>query len=101
MILVAGWALSLAWSSQDAERALVLGGIVALSVQLCAFALARSMGPARMFAGWAVGAGVSMATLIVFGIVAQSQGLPMEPALLGVASYLFLTELVEPFFLRA
>lgn len=101
-IAVAGSAvlLALAFAGNEARRALVMAGAVALVVQIGAFALARSLPLRQRIAGWGAGAGISLLTLIVFGLVARRAGFPPEAALLGMATFLFLTELIEPFFLK-
>ena len=99
-IVLAGWLLSMAFSVAGAARALLLGGVVAAVVQVGAFALARGMPLQSRIAGWGAGAGICLLTLIVFGFVARATGMPAEPALLGMATYLFATELIEPFFLK-
>ena len=89
------------WRGAAVPHALFIAGIVAFVVQVGAFALARWMAPRQAIAGWGIGAGLSLATLMVFGSVAHKIGLPLEPALFGMATFLFLTELVEPVFLRS
>ena len=99
-IALAGWLLSMAFSGGGADRALLLGGVVAAVVQVGAFMLARSVPLKHRIAGWGAGAGICLLTLIVFGFVSRATGMPAEPALLGMATYLFATELIEPFFLK-
>jgi hypothetical protein len=93
LVVVAGWILTLIFEGPAALRAIAL-------VQGGAFVLARRTAPRNRVAGWGAGAGISLATLIVFGIVVGRLGIPMEPALLAMATFLFATELIEPFFLR-
>lgn len=100
LIALARAGLGLVWHDDGGSRALLIAAAIAVPVQVAAFALARRMAPARALHGWAIGSGLSMLTLIVFGFVAQGMQLPLEPALFGLATYLFLTELAEPFFLR-
>lgn len=99
-VALAGGALSLLFAGADARRALFLTGTVATVVQVLAFTLARRTQPANRVAGWAAGAGICLLTMFVFGFVARPIGLPLEPALFGLATYLFITELFEPFFLK-
>jgi hypothetical protein len=100
LVVVAGWILTLIFEGPAALRAIALAGGVSLVVQGGAFVLARRTAPRNRVAGWGAGAGISLATLIVFGIVVGRLGIPMEPALLAMATFLFATELIEPFFLR-
>ena len=53
-----------------------------------------------MIAGWGIGAALFMAAVIVVGLAARGIGLPVEAALLSLATFLFITELFEPLLLR-
>ena len=80
-----------------ARRAILISAIVALAVQLVAFAIARLMADrGNGIAGWAVGAVICFAALIVYGFVSRALGLPSNAALLSLATFFFLTELIEP-----
>lgn len=100
LVALLGWVMTLMFSGQAARRAIVVAGLVVVVVQAGAFVLARRSAPAYRIAAWGAGAGISLLSLIAFGFVARAQGMPMEPALLGMATFLFATELIEPFFLR-
>jgi hypothetical protein len=99
-VVVDALLLSLAFDGEGARRALLVAAVVALVVQVAAFVPARRAAPKHRIAAWGAGAGLSLLTLIVFGFVARGTGLPLEPALFGLATFLFSTELLEPFFLR-
>ena len=81
-----------------AERqAVLVSALVALVVQLIAFAFARLLaGRGSAIAGWGLGALLCFVTLIVYGFVSRALGLPSNAALLSLATFLFLTELIEP-----
>jgi hypothetical protein len=80
-----------------ARQAVLISAIVALAVQLVAFAIARLMADRGSgIAGWAVGAVICFAALIVYGFVSRALGLPSNAALLSLATFFFLTELIEP-----
>jgi hypothetical protein len=100
LVTALGVVLALVFTGEEARRALLISGLVVAVVQSGAFMLARRASPANRIAGWGAGAGISLLSLIAFGFVARAQGMPLEPALLGMATYLFATELIEPFFLR-
>ena len=79
------------------RRAVLVSAVVALAVQLVAFALARLMaGRGSAIAGWGVGALICFAALVVYGFVSRALGLPSNAALLSLATFFFLTELIEP-----
>ncbi len=100
-VVLLGWLFALHYDARDEERAIRTAAVVATLVQVTAFALARGMGKRRMLVGWVVGAALSIATLVVFGFAATALRMPLEPALLSLATFLFVTELFEPLLLRA
>lgn len=97
-MLLAGVFLFLAFRGTDrALEAILVSAVVVFVVQMGAFGLARRYAQrGQAIAGWGVGALISMGTLIVFGFLAGAVGLPRTVALLSLATFLFLTELIEP-----
>ena len=81
-----------------AERqAVLVSALVALVVQLVAFAFARLLSAkGNGIAGWGLGAVLCLAALVVYGFVCRALGLPSNAALLSLATFFFLTELIEP-----
>ncbi|MEO7180424.1 MAG: hypothetical protein ABI141_06280 [Gemmatimonadaceae bacterium] len=80
-----------------ARQAVLVSAIVALVVQLVAFCLARLVAAkGNAIAGWGLGAMICFAALIVYGFVSRALGLPTNAALLSLATFFFLTELIEP-----
>lgn len=101
LIAGSGWLLSLVLSGDAARHALVVSAAVAFVVQLLAFVIARRFSDrSNAMLGWGIGALLCFVTLVVMGIVARPLGLSLEAALLGLATFLFLTELVEPLLLN-
>lgn len=98
LIGLAGVFFLLAYRGTDGGTlAVLVSAFVAFVVQMGAFALARSFARGgQAIAGWGMGALVSMGTLVVYGILAGMVDLPREAALLSLATFLFLTELIEP-----
>ena len=79
------------------RQAVLVSALVALVVQLVAFSFARLLAArGNGIAGWGMGAVLCMATLVVFGFVSRALGLPSNAALLSLATFFFLTELIEP-----
>ena len=97
-ILLAGVFLALAYRETDRGLdAVLVSALVALVVQVGAFTLALNFARGgQAIAGWGLGALLSLATLVVFGFLAGAVGLPREVAVLSLATFLFLTELIEP-----
>jgi hypothetical protein len=60
------------------------------------------MGQAQVMAAWGLGALVRVVTLAAFGFLGpRLAGLPLEPAVISLAVFLFVTTLVEPLFLKS
>ena len=97
-MLLSGIFLALAFRETDRGlEAVLVSAVVVFVVQMGAFGLARRFARrGQAIAGWGVGALISMATLVVFGFLAGAVGLPRMVALLSLATFLFLTELIEP-----
>ncbi len=86
----------------DARRALWIAAWTALAVQLVAFAVVRIIARRNVIAGWGVGVIIRFVALVVFALLGVPRlGLPLTAALLAMATYLFLTTLLEPLFLRS
>ena len=80
-----------------ARQAVLVSAVVALVVQLVAFAIARLVAAkGNAIAGWGLGAMICFAALVVYGFVSRALGLPSNAALLSLATFFFLTELIEP-----
>ena len=100
VIGLAGAVFVAIYSAPAERRSVAVSALVALVVQLVAFAIARLLADrGNAIAGWALGAVVCFAALIVYGFVCRSLGLPQTAALLSLATFFFLTELIEPPFL--
>jgi hypothetical protein len=83
------------------RRAVVVSALVALVVQGAACAVARLMAAGgNGIAGWTLGAVICLVVLFAFGFVCRAIGLPTDAALLSLATFFFLTELIEPPFLN-
>jgi hypothetical protein len=79
------------------RQAVLVSAVVALVVQLVAFTFARLLAAKGSgIAGWGMGAVLCLASLVVYGFVSRALGLPSNAALLSLATFFFLTELIEP-----
>jgi hypothetical protein len=102
IVLVAGALLAVLFSSAGERKAIAASGVVAVVVQLITFALARRTAERDYLAGWIAGAGVRFATLVVYGITAvQVFRFPAGAALVSLATFLFISTLVEHRFLTS
>ena len=94
---LSGAVLAMVWESPLDRRAVLVSAVVALLVQMVAFAIARLMAAGgNGVAGWALGAVICLAALVIHGFVSRGLGLPSNVALLSLATFFFLTELIEP-----
>jgi hypothetical protein len=97
LIGLAGGVFTAVYGAPAERSAIWISAVVALVVQLVAFAIARMLSDGgRGIAGWGIGALICFAALVVFGFASRALGLPSNAALLSLATYFFLTELIEP-----
>jgi hypothetical protein len=95
------WAVTLAVPGQDVARAVWMSAAIVVVVQMLAFALVRMMGPANVIAGWGLGSILRFVALVAYGLVGvKALGLSMQPALLSMAGFLFVSTVTEPVFLK-
>ena len=100
LTLVAGAVLSAVYRGEAERKAIWISAVVAVVVQVAAFVLAREMAERGLgFAGWGAGAAICFVALIAFGLVTGPFGLPQGAALISLATYFTLTELIEGPFL--
>ena len=101
LVLAVGWVLSLVWSDPAGRSAVVASGILALVTQMFAFAAVRLASPENVMSGWGIGILLRFVVLVGWGFVApKAFGLPLAPALMSLAAFLFVTSLAEPVFLK-
>ena len=94
---VASAVLMMVWGSPLERHTVLVSAVVALVVQMVAFAIARLMAASgNGVAGWALGAAICLVALVIHGFVSRGLGLPSNVALLSLATFFFLTELIEP-----
>jgi hypothetical protein len=101
LIVLIGWLLTLAFPGPRDAAAIRLSAIVAIVVQLVAFAITRAVARRHLIAGWGAGSLLRFMTLAVYALLAVKVfGLPPVAALVSLATFLFLSTLIEPLFLR-
>jgi hypothetical protein len=100
MIAVAGALLALGFGP-GARPVLVTTGLVALAVQVVAFLVARALAARHLWVAWGAGSLLRLVALVAYAFLAvKVLALPMVPAVLGMAVFLFVTTLIEPLLLR-
>jgi hypothetical protein len=99
----ATWVIAaLLFSDATSRRALAIAATVAFLVQMVAFLIVREFARRQnVMAGWGIGIALRFIALLVFGLVAvPAFALPLAPALMGLAMFLFISTLIEPLFLK-
>ena len=86
----------------SAHAAIVVGALVSFGVQMVAFTAAQAMARTNVMAAWGAGAVIRLVALAMYALmVVPRLGLPVSAALVSMALYLFVSTLIEPFFLKA
>lgn len=102
-LIGAAWALAM-WVVTDASvrQALSVTAALAFLVQMVAFQIARMWARKQnVIAGWGIGIMLRFGVLVIFALVAAPRfGLPLSASLLGLATFLFVSTLIEPLFLK-
>jgi len=97
IVLVGGAMMAVLFSAPGDRKAIVASGVVAFVVQLFAFSIARIAGPARFLSAWLLGTALRFAALVCYAVVAvKVLGMPAPAALISLATFLFITTLIEP-----
>ena len=101
LIAVVGWLLTLAFTGPGDAAAVRLSAVVAVVIQLAAFAVTKAIVPRNLIAGWGAGSLLRFLTLVIYALLAvRVLGVPPVAALVSLATFLFLSTLIEPLFLR-
>ena len=98
------WLLAVVLFPNEAGRqSLGVAAAVAFVVQVVAFLVAREFAKRQnVMAGWGIGILLRFVALLLFGLVAvPAFALPLAPALLSLAVFLFVSTLIEPLFLKS
>jgi len=94
--------LFLVFTDTTVRRALGLSAVVAFIVQVASFLVVREMARRKnVMAGWGIGIALRVSALVIFALAGVPRlGLPLSASLLGLATFLFVTTLIEPLFLK-
>lgn len=97
LVVVAGGLLALLFHGPGDIAAIALSGAIALVVQLAAFSLGRLPGLDNVMARMGTGAILRLVTLVVYALLAAKVlMIPLVAALVSLATFFFLTTLIEP-----
>ncbi len=110
IILTAWIILRLVFASDEQHQALLLAAGLAFAVQVGAFVLLAGSNrregltadthTADVLVLWGMGAVIRLVVLVLFAVLAKVMQLPLDAALVGLATYFFLTMMAEPFLLN-
>lgn len=102
VVVVGGLLLSLAFHGPGDSTAIWASGVVAVALQLAAFAVGRLAGQAGLMARMGAGALVRFFGLIAYALVAVlALKLPAVAALISMATFLFLSTLLDPLLIKS
>ena len=102
LITLCALAMTLVYRAGDERRAIAISAALAVGIQVVAYGIVRLMYKRNVIAGWGLGAGLRFVALAVFALVVAGRlGLPLAPATVGLALFLFVSTLVEPLFLKS
>ena len=101
LVAAAGWVLSLFFTGPGAGRALWTSACVAVAVQLFAFVLGRLTMRGNGFAIYGVGLLLRFFVLMLYALlVTRVLGLAPDVALFSLATFFFVSTVVEPLFIK-
>ncbi len=101
VLSVVAWVITLAVPGAIAARSVWASVAVAVIVQAISFGLMRLMQPVNVMAGYTLGMILRVLSLVLFGYFGvKGFGLALQPALLSLAGFFFVSTLIEPFFLK-
>jgi hypothetical protein len=95
------WVITLAVPGEETRHSVWMSALLVVIVQALAFSLVRVMQPLNVIAGWGLGMLLRLFALVAFGLFGvKALGLSMQPALLSMAGFFFVSTLIEPVFLK-
>lgn len=103
MAIVGALILSRMFAEPRSGRAVWTSAVLAIVVQLATYGVARRYASrGEVMKGWGFGTLIRVTALLFYGLVffgPWQVGLPLEPALLSFALFVFASTLLEPLFL--
>jgi len=103
LIVLAAFLLGLLFRLPGDAHAIRVSAVIAFAVQVFAFAVVLVVAGTgtNMFPAWGLGMLLRLAALAVMGFwLVRTLGLRAEPALISLATFFFVTTLVEPLLLK-
>ena len=99
IVVIAGL-LSLVFTGPGDRHAIVVSAVLAFVLQLLLFAVVRSAAPRKLMTMWGVGALVRVVTRGIYGLLmVRAFHLAPAAALVSIASFFFVTTIIESWLL--
>lgn len=93
--------LMLLFATAADRRALALTAAVVFAVHVVLFTIVQALTRWSVWGAWGTGSLLRLATLVIYAVlVSKVLLLPVAPALIGCATFLFIPTVFEPLFLR-
>jgi hypothetical protein len=101
VVCLGAWIITRAMPGHEIARSVRASAIAVVIVQAATFSIAWMMRPVNVIAGWGMGMVIRLITLVLFGMFGvKAFGLALQPALLSMAGFFFVSTLIEPVFLK-
>jgi hypothetical protein len=101
IVAVGSWVFTLVYPTAEGTRAVLTSAGTAVVVQLLSFAILLVARRSNPIAAWGLGTLLRMGVLAIYAlVVVQALGLASAPALISLATFFFLSSLVEPLLLN-
>lgn len=103
LLLIVGmaWVLTKFWPDPMAQQSIWFSAGIALGVQIIGFFFVRFLAPTHVIAGWGAGMILRFLVLALHALLGvRLMDFPAAPALLSLVTFLFLSTLIEPLFLK-
>jgi hypothetical protein len=102
IIGILAWVFGLVFTGAREPRAIWISAALAFVVQLVSFAIVTAGRKKNVIAAWGVGTLLRFAVLTVYALViVRAFALPSGAALVSLATFFFLSTLVEPLLLKS
>ena len=105
IIIVSTLVLRMVFPGAAQHQAMLVSAGLAFAVQVAAFALLapgkEGQGPpGEIIVRWGMGAVIRLVVLVMFAVLAKVMQLPLDAALISLATFFFLTMMAEPLLLN-
>ncbi len=101
LVAMGTWLFDVAFQGEAAHRAIRTSAGIAVVTQLVTFAIVRLTMRTNVIAGWGLGMLLRLLTVAIYAtVIVKPYGLPLAAALLSLATFFFISTLIEPVLLK-